>query len=208
MRALSPAELLRISYDLIPWEGPWAEAFDQPESSGVWFIWGQSGNGKSSFVMQLACELARHYKVYYDSLEEGTRKTLQDSLRRANMEGVGNNLQFGSDSMDELDARLAKRRAPQVAIIDSFQYTQLSFKAYLKLKQKHPDKLLIFISHARGRQPDGRTAMSVKYDADLKVFVEGFKAVSNGRYNPGGTYTIWEEGADKYWGEKQKVTEP
>mgnify|MGYP000320329112 CR=1 FL=1 len=39
--------------------GAWAEAFGEPERIGVWFIWGNSGNGKSSFVMQLCKELAK-----------------------------------------------------------------------------------------------------------------------------------------------------
>ena len=38
--------------------GAWADAFGEPERIGVWFIWGNSGNGKSSFVMQLCKELA------------------------------------------------------------------------------------------------------------------------------------------------------
>ncbi len=204
MRAYSPSEILKLRYTTIPWSTSFTAAFSQPETSGVWFIWGQSGNGKSSFVMQLAAELAQHGKVFFNSLEEGTRLTLQASLERVNIEGTGRNLQFGRESIEELDERLSKRRAPQFVIIDSFQYTQLSFPQYIAFKERHRDKLLIFISHAAGKQPAGRTAMSVKYDADLKIWVEGFKAISNGRYNPGGVFTVWDEGAEKYWGEKER----
>jgi hypothetical protein len=40
------------------------------------------------------------------------------------------------------------------------------------------------------------------YDASLKIWIEGYRAFSKGRYiGPnGGVYTIWEEGAEKYWG--------
>lgn len=204
MRALSPRELLAKTYDTLQWTDRWIAAFDQPETSGVWFLWGNSANGKSSFVMQLAAELARLCKVLYVSLEEGTGLTLQMSLSRTDLTGIGNNLQFTKCDMEELRERLSKRRSPQVVIIDSFQYTRLSFPQYVQLKEDFPHKLLVFVSHADGKQPSGRTAKAVKYDADLKIWVEGFKAHSNGRYNPGGVFTVWDEGAEKYWGEKEK----
>ena len=46
------------------------------------------------------------------------------------------------------------------------------------------------------------------YDADLKIWVEGYVAFSKGRYQGAtGEYTIWEKGAYDYWnvaGSKQK----
>ena len=51
-------------------------------------------------------------------------------------------------------------------------------------------------------------ATSVMYDADLKIWVEGYVAFSKGRYQGAtGEYTIWEKGAYDYWnvaGPKQK----
>jgi hypothetical protein len=65
----------------------------------------------------------------------------------------------------------------------------------------HKDKLIIFISHASGKRPKGNAAVSVMYDATLKIWVEGFKAFSKGRFfGKTGEYTIWDEGAEKYWG--------
>ena len=90
-------------------------------------------------------------------------------------------------------------------VIDSFQYTQMSFKDYQEFKNRHRDKLIIFISQADGNRPSGRTAVSVMYDATLKIWVEGYRAISKGRYfGSKGYYTIWEERAKVYWGEEQK----
>ena len=134
--------------------GAWADAFGEPERIGVWFIWGNSGNGKSSFVMQLCKELAKFGRVAYDSLEEGA------------------------------------------------SHTQMSYKEYIKFKEAHRNKLLIFISHADGRNPDGRSAKKVMYDAALKIYVEGFRAFSKGRFfGSVGHFTIWDEGAVRYWGD-------
>ena len=56
---------------------------------------------------------------------------------------------------------------------------------------------------ADGSQPVGRTAKSVMFDADEKIWVEGHIAFSKGRYigANGGSYVIWKEGAERYWGE-------
>ena len=202
MRAYSPSEILKKQYETLQWNDQLTEAFSNPETSGVWFVWGNSGNGKTNFMLQVAAALAQSMKVFYNSLEEGAGLTMQNTIRRTDLSGTEGNLQFGRESLAQLEKRLEKRRAPQVIIIDSFQHAQLTYGQYLAFCERHSDKLIIFVSHASGKQPSGRTASSVKYDADLKIWVEGFRAFSHGRYNPGGVYTIWEEGAQKYWGEE------
>ena len=52
-RALSVKDILDKKYNTFPFEGKWKAAFGTTERVGVWFIWGNSGNGKTSFVMQL-----------------------------------------------------------------------------------------------------------------------------------------------------------
>lgn len=201
-RAYSPTEILAKKYKMLEWSDEWAEAFDKPETSGVWFIWGNSGNGKSSFVMQLARELAELGHVFLNELEEGTKLTMQNNLKRNDISSVKRKVKIGNEDMTEMSERLSKRKSPQFIIINSFQYTGLTWITYLKLKKMHEDKLLIFVSHAEGKHPEGRTAKKIKFDADLKIWIEGFKAISNGRYNPGGEYIIWKEGAEKYHGKK------
>jgi hypothetical protein len=204
--AFSPAEILKTKFKTLTWTEEWREAFGEPEVCGVWFIWGNSGNGKSSFVMQLVRCLAENYKVFYNSLEEGYGLTMKHNLQRAGIHEVKRNVLIGRETIDALSERLTKRRAPDVVIIDSIQYTGCTAPDYRKFREKHRNKLLIFISHAEGRQPSGRTAKSIKYDADLKIWVEGFKAISNGRYNPGGEYVIWTKGAQEYYGRLESET--
>jgi hypothetical protein len=203
-RAYAVTEILAKKYKLLKWSERWQKAFGQPEVSGVWLIWGNSGNGKSSFTMQLVRELAELGKVFYNALEEGTRKTMQDNVKRSDLATVKHNVVIGKESMLEMKERMSKRKRPQFYVIDSYQYARLTWRQYIELKDAHPDVLLIFISHAEGKRPKGKAADDVKYDADLKIWVEGYKAISNGRYNPGGEYEIWDEGVEKYWGSKQE----
>ena len=183
--------------------GAWAEAFGEPERVGVWFIWGKSGNGKSSFVMQLCKELTKFGRVAYDSLEEGAGLTMQNALRRYGMADVNRRFQLlDCEPVSDLGERMNRRKSPDFYAIDSFQYTQMSYKEYQSFKEAHRDKLLIFVSHADGHNPDGRSAKKVMYDAALKIYVEGFRAFSKGRFfGPASYFTIWDEGAARYWGD-------
>ena len=205
-RALSVSDVLRLKRKTYAFEGAWAEAFGQPEQNGVWFVWGGSGNGKTSFVLQLCKELSRFGRVAYDSLEEGASLTMQNAFVKMGMQDVARRfVLLDREGMELLDARLGKRKSPDIVVIDSFQYTGMTFRDYQAFKERHADKLLIFISQADGSKPAGRTAVSVMYDAALKIFVSGYRAISKGRYfGTKGYYTIWEERARLVYGDEEK----
>ena len=90
------------------------------------------------------------------------------------------------EPISELSERMSKHKSPDIYVVDSFQYAQMSYKEYIRFKEAHRDKLIIFT-----------------YDAALKVWVEGYKAFSKGRFiGSTGEYVVWQEGAERYWGEK------
>lgn len=201
-RAYSPSEILNMNKKVFDFEGEWHDAFGMPEQLGVWFVWGNSGNGKTSFVMQLARELAKFGKVAYNALEEGTSKTVQNAIERFDLHELDGRLQFICEPLDVLTQRLQKRRSPDFVIVDSFQYSQLSYHKYIAFKEANARKLIIFVSHASGKRPNGRSAVSVMYDSALKVWVEGYRAFSKGRYIGNvGYMDVWKQGAMEYWGE-------
>jgi GTPase SAR1 family protein len=200
-RSFSVTDILNKKYKTFPFDGPWADAFDQPERCGRWFIWGSSGNGKTSFVMQLCKKLCQYDTVLYVSLEEGAGLTMQRSLMRFGMGECGSRFNLTSEDMDALRNRLRRRKSPSIIVIDSFQYTRMTYADYISLKEEFPQKLFIFISHASGRNPKGDAATGLMFDADLKIWIEGYKAFSKGRYiGQTGEFTIWEVGAAYYWG--------
>lgn len=195
-------EVLSMKFETFPFEGAWFDAFGTPERRGVWMIWGNTGNGKTSFVMQLCKELCKYGRVAYNSLEEGACLTMQNTLRRFNMQEVNRRfLLLNAEPIDLLSLRLKRQKSPDFIVIDSFQYTQMTYAQYIKFKEQHRNKLLIFISHASGTNPDGRSAKKVAFDAALKIYVEGYRAMSKGRFiGPVGYYDIWPEKAKKYHG--------
>lgn len=202
-KALSSTDLLAKKYDLIDWDGEWLSNFDSPESRGVWSISGNSGNGKTSFLLQLAKELTKHGRVLYNSLEEGSSKTMQKAWKLHGLQDCGRKVQLIKESPKDLDLRLSKRQSPDFVFIDSWQYMNLNFNEYLALKEKYHKKLFIINQQMDGNKIMGKTGARVNYDADLKIWIEGFKAFSKGRYfgnNWENGIVIWEAGANKYWG--------
>lgn len=205
-RALSIRNILDKKYDTFPFREKWHEAFGEPEKVGVWFVWGNSGNGKSSFVMQLCKELCKYEQVLYNSLEEGACLTIQNSLRLHGMAEVNSRMLFVQEDIETLKARLRRHKSPNIIAIDSLQYTGITYREYIRLKEAFPAKLFIFISHAAGNNPKGDTAKSVMYDAALKIWVEGGKAFSKGRFiGSTGSYVCNPKLAAEYWTDKEEI---
>ncbi len=199
-RTLSAKQVLTIKFDTIRLGGGWDECVGEIETTGVWFIWGNSGNGKTSAVVSLCKELSAFGKVLYNSREEGVSLTMQNTLRRYGMGELGSRFQLANMSLQELDEKISQQRSPKFVVLDSFQFMGLTYKDFRAFCEKHKNKMLIFVSRTRGRQPEGRAAISAMYDASCKIWVEGYKAFSKGRFvGTTGEMTIWDEGAKKYW---------
>ena len=90
--------------------------------------------------------------------------------------------------------------AQKIIVIDSIQYSGMSYSEYKELRNEFRDVLFILISHAEGRNPADRRASSIRYDASVKIYVEGYKAFITSRYRNGDIkeYAIWKEQADKF----------
>ena len=201
-RAVSIRELKSKKFKTLDLSPKFKEMLGVPEDNGVWFVWGNSGHGKSRFLMLLANELARFGKVVYNTLEEGARLSMQKNVNEAGIDenSFGANITIlNREPMEELKVRLRRKKHPRIVFIDSFQYAGLSRRQYIELKEEFTDVLFIFNSHAEGKEPKGEVAKFVRYDSDIKVRVEGFKAFPLSRLGGNKSFTIWEEGASEYW---------
>lgn len=201
-RALSVSDMLNYSPEVLPFTGEWREAIGLPELKGAWIVFGDSGNGKTSFALKLGKYFAQIGKrVAYDSIEEGVSLSMREAYIRTGMSDVaGKFILLDKEPIAELRTRLEKRRSPDVIIIDSVQYTGLTTKEYKELVDDFPNKLFIFISHADGLKPKGALAQAIYYDAFVCLLIKGFKAlVKKSRYGGNGEITISERLAQEYW---------
>lgn len=199
-RALTVSDLKAYRATTIDFEGEWLQSIGRPELTGSWIIWGNPANGKTRFALQLAKYLAGFCKVAYNSLEEGLSLSMKEAVMSMGMADVSRHfVLLDKEPVSELSARLRRRKSPDVIIIDSLQYTGLSYADYKRLRDEFRTKLFVFVSHAEGREPKGNVAKSVRYDAFVKILVEGYKAFPQSRYGGNSEYVIWDKGAREYW---------
>lgn len=209
-RAISNKNVLAAQFETADFDGPYLASFGRPELRGAWIIWGGSGSGKTTFTLMLCKYLSKFRRVAYDSLEQGLSLSLQKAWERVGMVEAGTNvILLNKEALPELRKRLKKRKSPEIIIIDSLQYIRgFNFDAFTKLKDEFPDKLFIFISQAKGVNPKGNLGEAIRYDAEIKICVEGYKAFVTTRYEDpskgagGADFIIWEQGAAEYWADK------
>lgn len=201
-RAAGVKELLAKKFKSIDFTDEWLASFGEPAHNFKCIIWGNSGNGKTNLTIKMAKYLTQFGKVAYNSIEEGHSKTMQIAWQRHAMEDVtGKIVLLDREPIPELISRLKKSRAIKFVIIDSVQMAQMTRELYLELVKVARKRVgLIFISHATGKEPTGSVARDIRYDADIKVFVEGFKADVASRYGGNEPFIIWQQGAEEYWG--------
>jgi len=182
--------------------GEWAEAFGCPQRTGVWYVYGSSGHGKTSFVLKLLRKLAKYGNVLYVSLEEGDRSAaLQRGIQRFGLLEANSRVSVCSKSISELTERLKQRKSPDIVIIDSLDFSGIKrISQVVELTNTFKNKLFIFTGWARGKEPSKRIGEDVLFLANQKIYVEGYRAISRGRsIGDRGYLTIWDKGATEYW---------
>ncbi|KAA6342187.1 hypothetical protein EZS27_010041 [termite gut metagenome] len=149
--------------------------------------------------MMLAKYLTKFEKVFYNSVEEGLSRSVQIAYERVGMIEASGRITLERESLEKMIERLQKRKSPNIAFVDSFQFMGMTFKDYKKLKTMFPRKLFVFVSHVANGQPDGKAAVALWRDASVSFKVEGFRASPISRFGGGQYIDIDREKAAAYW---------
>ena len=201
-RAFTLQNIVEKKVSKFPFAGAWFDAFGTPQKTGIWFICGESGSGKTTFVLDLIKCLAMYSNsVLLESYEEGkVSAALQDAILRLGMTAVKNVI-VADDTHEEMIERLEGHKSANVVIIDSVEHSEFrDIKQVVDLKRQFPNKLFIFIGQASGTKPRTMLGESILFIANQKIWIEGYRAFSRGRSNgPLRYYTIWEQEANIYW---------
>ena len=156
-RTLSAKQVLTLKRRTIRPGGIWADCVGEIDRTGVVFFWGNSGNGKTSAVASFCKELTQFGRVLYLPLEEGLGGTTQDAIRRYRLDECGRKFQYNATmTFAEMDEALSKPRSWDFVVIDSFQYTQMSYKGVYRL-QGAPSQQTAHLRQPCRRQAPGRT---------------------------------------------------
>ncbi|MHB9005068.1 MAG: hypothetical protein ACYC6C_13610 [Coriobacteriia bacterium] len=200
-RAISVNQLYSKKRKLLAFDGEWLDCFGMPELAGCWFVYGGSGNGKTSFVLQLIKYLTKFARVAYNSMEEGDSESMRLAFMRTGMDECKRRVVLlDNEPIVELKERLKKHKSQKIIVIDSIQYSGMTYVEYKELRNQFRDVLFIIISHAEGKKPADKRAESIRYDASVKIFIEGYVAYITSRYRTGDVkeYVIWKEQSDKF----------
>lgn len=181
--SVSISKLTKKKFILMPFEGAFKDLIGRPECAGSWLIYGDSGNGKTSFSLKLLKYITSFKKCAYIPLEEGTKLTFKEAVERANLLSVSSRVKiWEAHTVEDLDIELKKPKSPEVIFIDSLQYFKMNANSvneltkfeYMELLKRHPKKLFIFVSHAKKDEPKGALAESVYFGSDVCLFVKDF----------------------------------
>lgn len=197
-RAYSYADIEKITFKNINIDDAWKEHLGEPQlGNSHWLIYGDSGHGKTSYVLQIVKQLcSKGQKVHYNTLEEGLKKSFQMALKRNNLKGVPG-FNYQKETLEALTARLSQQRQAKIVVIDSVQYffRDKKVKDYFDFINKFQNTTFIWISAANGNQPDGAIAIKIKYDADIIVKVKNFLAgIEKNRFEATAPHIIWQKG--------------
>lgn len=202
MRALTIRNVYDKSYITMAFTGIWEQAMGQPEHNGCWLIYGIDKNGKTTFSLQLANYLTTFDRVLYISAEEGVSKSFRDTCQGIGISSSNRKLQVMEYiSIEELDEKLSKRKAPRIVFLDNATTyaDELKKGVFQSLLAKHPTKLFVLVAHEERSEPYTSLAKYAKKIAKIIVRVKGLACMVSGRV-PGGTIMINEEKATLYWG--------
>ena len=191
MRAYSPSEIENLNIPELPLDGEC-----RPSRFERWFIDGESASGKSTFVMLLGKKLCDYGRVDYVSLEEGANLSFKKRIKRLGMKDVAGKFKVVTGlTVADLVARLERPKSANFVIIDSVQY--LDVRSF----DRFPRKSFILVSQVYKGRPKGKMADDIRFDCGVKIHTKGYRAYCQGRYTDDAEayFTIWEEGAAKYY---------
>lgn len=200
-RAYNYEDISRKKFESITIQEEWKKHLGSPQlGNSQWIVYGDSGHGKTSYLLQLVKMLCVFYRVHYNTLEEGMKKSFKMALERSNIKSVKSQFVFSQETLEELTIRLDRPRQPRIVIIDSVQYFFRGCKAqdYFDFISKFPNTTFIWVSGIEGSKPKGAVANEIYYDCDIRVKVENFEAImEKNRFEAYGSHIIWEEGYER-----------
>ncbi|MFD2787970.1 P-loop NTPase family protein [Hymenobacter rubripertinctus] len=199
-KLISVHELDKKKYKALGLGDEWVPYIGQPETKLRMIVWGDSGQGKTTFVIQLCMELTKIGKVYYNSAEEGEGSSLQNNMRRNDVAGkckAGAFMIGDRDSFEKMVSRLAQpRHRIKFVVIDSLQYLKLTEDQYKYLIETFPSLGIIMISWADSSgNPKGQHARAIRYMVDIKTYVKKGLATTDSRFGSTIPYRVmeWDE---------------
>ena len=202
MRAVTVNGLTSRKFKTYEFTGVWKDTFGSPETNCRWFVFGESGNGKTSFLTQLANYVAKNFgKVAYVSSEEGFSVSLIKAFERAKLskEERKKVLVYEHLTYEQLTNEIKTKRGVKLWILDSINYLNYTADETKELLLSSYKGMIAVVGWGEGKQPKGDVGKACRFMSSIKVRVEKGKAYAVSRYGSNGQpFIISEELAAKW----------
>ena len=205
-RGISVKTLLSKTFKTFEFDGIWKDVLGQQERNGIWVIYANEKNYKTSFTLMLAQYLTKFEKVNYVSAEEGTGFSFQQNVARVKIDFNNPRIKFYDFlEIEELESVFNNRESGKVTILDNATaYIDDLKSAHLRrLRKKYPKQLFIIIAHKEKNEPSTAMGKLAKKLSNVYINLSGSVAFFAGRC-PGGEIIIDEEKAMLYHGSQIK----
>ena len=205
-RGITAKTLLNKKFKTYKFDGIWEKVLGEQERGGIWVIYGNEKNGKTTLAILLAQYLTKFENLNYISAEEGTGFTFQSNLARAKFDFKNTKVKFHDYlQIEEIDAMLSKRQSAKIMVIDNATayVDDLKTAVLRRLRRLYPDTLFIIMAHMEKNEPTTAMAKLAKKLCNVYFRIEGLTAFVGGRC-PGGSLTINEQTAMLYHGSEIK----
>jgi len=197
MKTIGVFQLNQKKFDLLPFTGHWAATMGEPEANFSCIIYGNSGDGKTTFTVQLVKYLCTlDLKVGYVSEEEGISATMQKAFQRVNMHEVSGKITLIEQATyDDIIGYFKKRGSPDVLVLDSLDYLSITKAQYQELRAALKNKIIIMLSWATGRKPLTQAARDIEYMVGVKLLVKQYIVYPRSRFGGNQPFVVWPERA-------------
>lgn len=205
-RATSLHNFLSKKIETLPFDGEWKRTFGEPPASGIWYVAGHSGSGKTTFLVKLMKEFAGiGMRVRFYNFEEGDGSaTLQEIFIREDFSKHKNKITVVSEFIpyEEIAGELGRIKA-KVVVIDSRKEVGMTSRQVLELKRNFPDHIIVIVCHVLPNgQPESGADRQVMQAARMKIFVDRFRAINRGRtFGEVDYFDIYKEKSEELWAE-------
>lgn len=194
-RTLGVRHILEKQYRSLPFDGEWEQTFGQPSDPFTMLIFGHPKNGKTTFTMKFSKYLTQFGKVFYNSIEEGDCKTIQDTFIRCKMDQLEDGKFMLGDRyfFNDMVEYLKGTNKGRFVIIDSRDFINLTCQQFKKLRLLFPRKSFIIICWEAAGKPAGKFAKDIEFIVDVVVHVRNYHAFPRSRFGGGREYVIWDK---------------
>jgi predicted ATP-dependent serine protease len=160
----------------------YAELMGIPEKKFISIFYGESGSGKSVYVLRFANYFAKNFgKVLYNSHEEKVNQTIQDRINNFNIDAqrlwVANGISF------ERMCEYIEKNYYRLIIIDSVKYMNFTIDQLKELRERFAKRqlsvIMVDFGDSKGKPASGKDLI---HASDVKMYFKNGRVHSTSRY--------------------------